>query len=230
MQKTPWFIICKLIAKMNNLSSSYLRKASCSFKMALVVLFMAPAISFGAEIKTIKIDSRPYAYELIKSANSVATILVMTGGPGETLIGEKPSAYGSLPVDIIQTDYRGLGYNSYENETLPFDFFTSEKIASDLVQVILNEGVDKKWILYGVSYGTVIATILSSKLEQLKIYPYLVLLNSQVGQASTGNKYYQNFSRKWEAVRESLDPKARQAMNSMHGAKPFGYHYFAQFG
>jgi len=110
-----------------------------------------------------------YYYQYIQKGDpSTPTIVVIPGGPGGKSIDDQPEnpyfdwiqmLYGfPQKYNAILTDPRSIGCNQV-NKNLPIDSFSSQNVANDIVAIILKLNL-KNYIIYGHSYGTVVATLL----------------------------------------------------------------------
>jgi proline iminopeptidase len=89
------------------------------------------------------------------------TIVYLTGGPGLTSHWGQPALSGDFNVLLV--DQRGIACSrplSYETYLSP-EFYSSKNIALDIEEVRKSLKIDK-WTVYGVSYGTIPATIYAS--------------------------------------------------------------------
>jgi pimeloyl-ACP methyl ester carboxylesterase len=123
----------------------------------------------GENVKSIEIEGPDgkfkYSYEYFPAKEGKPTVVAIPGGPGQSSIGSRKGWLGSLPdgYGVMMTDPRGVGCNAIEPE--PSDKFLialkSEDVARDILKALDEEDVSK-YILYGVSYGTVVATMAGS--------------------------------------------------------------------
>ncbi len=93
------------------------------------------------------------------------TLLYFTGGPGQT--SHWPFQFDP-GVNVLVMDQRGIGCsrpNSVETYLSP-SFYSSENVARD-AQEILKKLKIQKVTVYGISYGTIPATIFTSLFPQL---------------------------------------------------------------
>ena len=87
--------------------------------------------------------------------------IVLPGGPGAPSIGYPSGTIFPPSFNVIYTDVRGVGCNI--NSVKPFgaDALTTEYFARDVLSIVQVLGL-KKYVLFGVSYGTVQATVMTS--------------------------------------------------------------------
>lgn len=131
-------------------------------------------------------------------------IIFIPGGPGQTSMDSQRL---KLPetATIIQTDPRGVGCNG--NATFTNEAFQSRYIANDILQIFkIYHG--RKFILYGISYGTVVATIAASRFEETSNTLLAVVLEGIVGKANykIGAEYYADYQDQWEKTKQLFSP------------------------
>lgn len=97
--------------------------------------------------------------------SSKETLLYFTGGPGST------AHWGlfrqAMPYNVLIMEQRGIGCSRPATlaQYLNPAFYSSENVARDAERVRQHLGISK-WTVYGISYGTVPATIYSSLFPQ----------------------------------------------------------------
>ncbi|HKS07312.1 MAG TPA: alpha/beta fold hydrolase [Gemmatimonadaceae bacterium] len=136
------------------------------------------------------------------------TIIVLPGGPGQAGIPNPEGAFplGAIPADYnrIYTDPRGAGCNAAVAQTdstaLRTDF-----LARDVLAIIRARGLTR-YVIYGASYGTVLATTTAHAIEQDGLpKPIAVVLEGIVGHAFPSfASYMQQFTDEWDRVRAGL--------------------------
>lgn len=92
---------------------------------------------------------------------SKPTVLYFTGGPGQT--AHWGLFRNEMPYNTLIMEHRGIGCSrplDVEQELSP-SFYSSEFVARDAALVVKKAGLDKV-TAYGISYGTVPATIFAS--------------------------------------------------------------------
>lgn len=164
-----------------------------------------------------------YYYQYIKKADpSVPTIIVIPGGPGGKSIdlsSESPYfdwiqlLYGfPEKYNAILTDPRSIGCNQV-NKNLPIDSFTTENVAHDIVTIIKKLNLDN-YVIYGHSYGTVVATFLGKIANDGIIpKPKAIILSGTIGHYFTNHKqevmpaYYES----WKNLRSLLPKKIQES-------------------
>ena len=166
--------------------------------------------------------SMPYKFQLIGNQDSEKeTIIHVPGGPGQNLIGSDRNNYLSLgDFNHILIDPRGVGCNAgdIENELL-----TTEQHTKDLIQVVDQLGLSN-YVIYGISYGTVVATQFSDIANELGEdfnQPKAIVMEGVVGAPARGDEYNQSFSQRWEETKD-LIPGLERAF-SQNQDLPFGY-------
>ncbi|WP_246845170.1 alpha/beta fold hydrolase [Bdellovibrio sp. NC01] len=94
------------------------------------------------------------------------TILYFTGGPGQT------AHWGlfrvSMPYNVLIVEHRGVGCSrpATVQQLLSPSFYSSEFVARDAQKIVKSFGLDKV-TAYGISYGTVPATMFGSLFPEL---------------------------------------------------------------
>jgi pimeloyl-ACP methyl ester carboxylesterase len=196
-----------------------------------------PAICATAGIDSITMPLRhgtatspmfTYRYQVIPAlgdAGDQPTVIVLPGRPGQASIGNAATtlSLGAVPATYprIYTDPRGAGCNAIE-PLADTTQLTTESLARDVIAIITTRRLTN-YILYGASYGTVLATTTASLIEQQGLAPpRAVVLEGVVGQAFPDfATYMQAFAVEWRRVRPTLanDWGARLASDSL----PYGY-------
>ncbi len=103
-----------------------------------------------------------YAYTLTDFDPSKPSYIYVDGGPGQNTHGMMPEYFGGA-FNEIRFDQRGLGcsapesYQKYKDPRL----YSSMNNIKDMEQIRNSFGI-RKWSIYGVSYGTVPATMYGS--------------------------------------------------------------------
>ena len=145
---------------------------------------------------------------------SAPTVIFLTGGPGQTGIAEERGPSDVPPeYTIIQTDLRGIGCNAPATAGhYPEEFYDSAWFASDTLAIVQQLGL-KNYILYGVSYGTLLATVTAAKAEmEGTTPPVAVVLEGVLGKPFNQEaELEETFQSEWRALRDRLpqDVKAQ---------------------
>ena len=103
------------------------------------------------------------AFDLKKS-----TLVFVDGGPGQNTHGEKDLTGGQS--NEIKFDQRGLGCSAPDSYDLYSDWriYSSENTIRDMEEIRKAWGISQ-WSVYGVSYGTVPATMYGSKFPEVTV-------------------------------------------------------------
>lgn len=124
-----------------------------------------------------------YRYQLKPGSKLGPAIVYIPGGPGGTSVADDfvdlfPNAFTRIFVDP-----RGVGCN-FVGDQLPDVAITEENHIMDLVEVVktLEPAQRDNLYLFGGSYGTIAATLLTQKLESLGILIKATILEGVVGQ------------------------------------------------
>jgi len=138
---------------------------------------------------------------------SAPTVIYLTGGPGQTGIAEERGPSNIPPAyTVIQTDLRGVGCNAPQTvDHYPEEFYDSVFFASDILTIVQQLGL-KNYILYGVSYGTLLATVTASTAETEGITPPVaVVLEGVLGKPFNDEaEIEETFQSEWRALRDRL--------------------------
>lgn len=152
-----------------------------------------------------------YHFQRVKAKvqPAVTTLIIIPGGPGGTLMSK------SLPQDlsynfpenwdVIVTDPRGAGCNVADFTGVDNDALRSDYIAADILEMIRFFQLNHS-IIYGGSYGTVVATYLADQLTRTPFSdplqrPQAILLEGVVGKADASEEQSQAaFTRCLEAA------------------------------
>jgi pimeloyl-ACP methyl ester carboxylesterase len=152
-----------------------------------------------------------YTYAIGGQADSDRPwIIVLPGGPGQASISMPLAMPSNFP--IIRIDPRGVGCNS--EPMVPADALASNLAAADVVAVIRREKL-QNYIIYGASYGTLLATLVAEKLEaDGGPRPRAVVLEGIIGRAFGPNEYLRAQMQRWEQVKKQLSADTRAELSS----------------
>lgn len=108
-----------------------------------------------------KVNLFIYGYRKIDPAKNA--IIFVDGGPGQNTHGESSKTSdmsGMLEINHLRFDQRGVGCSAPETfqEYMASDWYSSENTAKDIEEIRKHYGF-KSISVYGVSYGTVPATL-----------------------------------------------------------------------
>src|SRR5262249_17267141 len=148
-----------------------------------------------------------YGFRYKPASRAGAPVVVyMPGGPGMTSTDAPPEF---LPPGwgYLLTDPRGVGCNTLASVPAPNlsqRFFQTAEIAHHVAAAILDRKLDD-YVLYGISYGTMLATEVAQDLESLKIArPKAVILEGVLGRAFDENDVGAPAIALWEELRTML--------------------------
>jgi len=174
-----------------------------------------------------------YYFEHDVKNPSQPTIIHLPGGPGGGSIGERINLH---KFNYINVDPRGIGCNYHSEATFSRQALTSWQTIMDIAQVI--ETLDlNNFVIYGHSYGTVMATILAAELERNrpKYIPKAVVLEGVVGHHQGSLRLsMENHISKWNRMRSEFPviyqffAKGRPNLESL-SAEKWG-HFLIQAG
>lgn len=149
-----------------------------------------------------------YVQVLDRGADDRPTVVHIPGGPGLPSIGRGPD----LPddVNLVLTDPRGVGCNAADAPH-PASFYGTERFAGDVIAAITDLGLDD-YILYGHSYGTVLSTVVASRIEEEGLPPpKLVVLEGVLGEAMDSDDAA--YRALWPLVRDALPESVREQLS-----------------
>jgi pimeloyl-ACP methyl ester carboxylesterase len=158
-----------------------------------------------------------YSYKLYPGSDpEAATVIYLPGGPGQPGIGvERDPEYAPLEYSLIETDLRGVGCNAPQDaDHYPDEFYRSVYFADDVIAIIEDLALDN-YVLYGISYGTALATTVASRIEERGLPPPRALvLEGVFGTAFTSDLPGTEigFQERWRTVRDSLDENIRSQL------------------
>ncbi len=127
-----------------------------------------------------------YSFQFIRGADPRSpTVIVIPGGPGGASINDWGTFLDTLFVlpsggNTIFTDPRGIGCNDRPN--ISDDSISTENFAADIVAMVKSLGL-KNYILYGHSYGSLLATVTASKAQAEGVPPLAIVISGIIGRA-----------------------------------------------
>ncbi len=149
-------------------------------------------------------------------------VIVLPGGPGGTLIREDRNVLsGGIPDDapVVLTDPRGAGCNDDPRLTEDRDF-SSEWLARDVLAIVgaleTARGGRLDYILYGQSYGTVVATIAAAiAARESRTPPRALVLEGTLGHAFRSyEQQFTAFQAEWHLLRDALPLRWQQVIRT----------------
>lgn len=112
--------------------------------------------------------TREYQYEIRRAHPDQPTIIAIPGGPGQGLIGSLRMVIAGdyIPDDygIILIDPRGVGKNDFGPDPSGL-VYSTRQVVDDIFSIIRAEKLEN-YFIHGQSYGTVVTTVLASRLSQ----------------------------------------------------------------
>jgi len=177
-------------------------------------------------------DSERFAYKFSVSKGKkpdAPTIIFLPGGPGETSIIPIPKLTPELPTSysVVRTDPRGVGCNDSLGQVDPYQAFSTEYLAADVLAIISHLKLTN-YVLYGQSYGTHLATVVAAKSQSAGLnVPKAVVLEAIVGRALVpGERFHDGFLNQWEEVKVHLPLSIRKFLKEEalreHSSKEWG--------
>lgn len=169
-----------------------------------------------------------YAFEYVPAEAGKPTVVYIPGGPGQAAIGELSDWVERVPAGygLVLTDPRGVGCNFVAPEGLKISFFQSEYVARDVLSAAQQLNLDN-YMIYGISYGTVVATMAGSIAERDAGWPKpkAVVLEGVLGRgfnsaAEADQKYEDLWQR--DMAKLALDKGAAKAELFKASTLPLG--------
>jgi pimeloyl-ACP methyl ester carboxylesterase len=170
------------------------------------------------------LGSFSYAFRFKAPTAGGAPVLVyLPGGPGVTSIDQVPDF---LPHGwgYLLTDPRGVGCNALA--AIPAGevadkFYRTEELSADVIAAVQDRRLSN-YIVYGLSYGTMLGATVVSDLESRGITaPEAVILEGVVGRALTPSEYLgDEYVRQWNLARQSMYPDVLAELDT--AASPYG--------
>jgi pimeloyl-ACP methyl ester carboxylesterase len=168
--------------------------------------------------------SKTFRYKFLhvfRSA-SLPTIIHIPGGPGQAYSGMEIDDQELPSYNHVYIDPRGIGCNYRSALELPNELLTTLQHAADIVELIGKLKL-RKYALYGVSYGTVVATeasaLIAAKAPDLPP-PSAVVLEGILGRALTELDQADLKVANWKQIAKQLP--GLQAAFSNESSPPLG--------
>jgi pimeloyl-ACP methyl ester carboxylesterase len=186
-----------------------------------IVRIPRPASSADAHAKTFEYGFRYKA----PSAPNAPVVVFLPGGPGQ---GSMDSGAEFVPAEwgYLMTDPRGVGCNTLANVPTGEDaarFFQTAELTNDVVAAIRERGLTN-YVLFGVSYGTLLGTSVAHQLETEHLpAPKAVVLEGVLGKAfgNTDSDFAgENYIAQFERIRSVLPADVLTELDT--SPKPFG--------
>lgn len=209
-------LITVLFAEDNVLAFGRKRPSYC--KVPTIQEIKVPLFPDRAQTKhvTYQFDYRPPA------SSTVPTVVYILGGPGQSAISNGVGFY-SAPDEFgaVLIDPRGVGCNETP-DFLNDSSISSEFVADDIVEVVRGLHLNN-YIIYGISYGTAVGTIVASKVESAGLpKPSALVFDGVLGRAFENEETYMEYSRRWDSIYQALPANVRNRLNN-NGGLPFGF-------
>lgn len=193
--------------------------ANSSFASELPLAPNLPAVCADAEVvrleRPISNDGSSdgtyeYGFRFKAPTSEGAPVLVfLPGGPGSTSI-DRPPTFVPEGWGYLLTDPRGVGCNTLAalpSPAISSAFFRTQEIAGDVIAAIRNRKLEN-YILFGVSYGTLLATTVAHELEVDNwTPPKAVVLEGVLGKAfgyGDGDFQGAQYIVQWDRIRGAL--------------------------
>ncbi|MFZ4402508.1 MAG: hypothetical protein ACOYOK_00260 [Pseudobdellovibrionaceae bacterium] len=146
-------------------------------------------------------SSIEFKYRYIKGADNYPVVIKIPGGPGGTAINNDPNPSFDPRVGWIQIDPRNTGCNSIN---LPIEFVTTQIEVYDILQIIKDLKLNN-YVLFGTSYGTVVATQLAVEAEKQKLPgSRMVILEGVLGRSFNDLEQEKSFAFFWNLYKQKI--------------------------
>ena len=162
-------------------------------------------------------ESFRYTYSLGQGGDGeFPLVVVLPGGPGQGAIPMPLALPAGAPV--LRIDPRGVGCN--DDPAITAEALRSDYAATDVIAAIQAEK-PASYILYGASYGTLLATHVAAQIEAAGLpAPKAIVLEGVLGRAFREGEYMHGAFHRWAEVRERLPPTLRAELS--RNPLPFG--------
>jgi pimeloyl-ACP methyl ester carboxylesterase len=171
-------------------------------------------------------DSRGFEYKFRffrPSSFDQPVVIFLPGGPGGTSMKQGRDEMG-VPASIgyVATDPRGVGCNKLASFD-PARFYTTRNLATDVVALVswLQSAGYKNYILFGQSYGTILANVAASMIEaQDLVPPKAIVLSGVVAHAFQSDDQLIGFKNAWQTSKAKFSVQTQAALNT---DRPLGF-------
>jgi pimeloyl-ACP methyl ester carboxylesterase len=130
--------------------------------------------------------------------------IVIPGGAGAPSIGYPPGTIFPPTFNVIYTDVRGVGCNINPDNPFTPDALTTEYFSRDVLSIVQVLGL-RKYVLFGISYGTVQATVMANIAQNEGIQaPGALILEGIVGNWWINAQEVVDYNKEWTKVKALL--------------------------
>jgi pimeloyl-ACP methyl ester carboxylesterase len=192
--------------------------ATLNFNESYLFAEPLPSVCSSSNVFRIKVPVYPdkpdsptydFAFQVRISNYNIAMpwVIVIPGGPGFPSIG---SNEGAVPLyyNTIFTDPRGSGCNLLPNDAyFPADAMTTEYLANDILTILKLSNLSNYYV-FGHSYGTVEATVLTALVERAGLTPPKgLILEGVFGHyLYSYDDYIKSYNLQWDRIKTYLHP------------------------
>jgi pimeloyl-ACP methyl ester carboxylesterase len=180
----------------------------------------------------------PYRYKFLPPTDPESpTVVFLQGGPGGTSMEYNREDFQELPpgVGILLLDPRGVGCNSAD---LPPEAYQTRFLAEDVIEIIDQLKLNN-YILYGASYGTLLATVVAGTIESGTIKstrrvppPRAIVLTGVIGKEYKRGTWSLPIVNGWEQIKRKLPKNIIKNLSAEplpFGASPLAWGRFITF-
>jgi pimeloyl-ACP methyl ester carboxylesterase len=140
------------------------------------------------------------------TAPGAPVLVYLPGGPGSSST-DKPPTFVPEGWGYLLTDPRGVGCNTLArvpSAEISSLFFQTKEIAEDVIAAIRQQKLDA-YILFGLSYGTLLGTTVAYGIEAQGVAPpKAVVLEGVLGEAFPSSYMGDEYIKQWDRVRGVL--------------------------
>lgn len=149
----------------------------------------------------------PFQFKYRPAKSIAPTVVFISGGPGDILSPYSTEKYLGVPDDfgVILIDPRFTGINKQDDDFNFTSAITSRAVADDILFILKALNIND-YILYGVSYGTVPATIAAA--IAIENPPRAIILDGTVARSFKQSEYSNEFYKQWNQFTQTIDPIA----------------------
>jgi pimeloyl-ACP methyl ester carboxylesterase len=171
----------------------------------------ANVLSWNLPIYWDRPDSPTFRYSLqiqLATVGNPATaplVIMIPGGAGVPSIGEyQPGGLLPATFNVIYTDVRGVGCNANPDSPFTTDQLTTDYFSRDVLSIVRVLGL-KNYVLYGISYGTVQATVMTNIAQNAGLPPpRALILEGVLGNWQLNAQNTVDLNKEWTKAKDLL--------------------------
>lgn len=193
-------------------------------QLIALLAIISPALGIESESTPAQLDQidvaqceHAFSYSYRKpSTVDLPLVVYFGGGPSYPIVTTDsfpiPPEYG-----LLRFDYPGVASNK---DVISCGRWSAKRISKVVIK-ILRQHRPNNYVLYGVSYGTTIATISTSLLEaETRITrPRVLLLEGVIGRAYIPGEVIRSYKDQWQEVLRKLPGDVRSSLSQIVGSQ-----------